>query len=57
MSGMADIQLRPEVYQFLQQATKLWMGQRKPPPPEAIHTAVRSLAEQMLGVVPEEGSR
>lgn len=50
MTGMADITIRPAVYEFLRQATRLWMGQRKPPPPEAIETAVRSLAEQLLGV-------
>lgn len=50
MRGMADIELRPAVFRFLQHAIVLYRGQRGEPSREEITTAVRSLAAAEFGV-------
>jgi hypothetical protein len=50
MRGMADIDLRPAVFRFLQHAIVLYRGHRRAPPREEITAAVRALAAEEFGV-------
>lgn len=54
MTGLADIAIRPSVYEFLVRATGLFRGHRKKPAPETITAAVQDLADEMFGVAPDE---
>jgi hypothetical protein len=54
MSGLADIQTREPVQEFLQDACILFRGKRREPTREEITVAVRDLADRYFGSAPEE---